>query len=98
MFAQMTPSQERNFGIIEKKFPRIANTIRLSWGTAVGKEYLEGLIIDDRGGRAGFPIEVMAALMELESDYKVFAGTRSFSPGKDVWEDSADPAGRHNKD
>ncbi len=98
MFGQMTPSQERNLGIIEKKFPRIADSIRLSWGTAEGKRYLEGLIIDDRGTRAGFPFEVMVALMELDSDYKVFTGTRRFWPEKDVWEDSADPAGKDNKE
>ena len=98
MFEQMTASQERKLDIIEKKYPKIANTIRISWGTAEGKEYLESLIIDNRGGRTGFPFEVMLALMELESEYKLFPGSRKLSQKKNAWEDSADSSDKYNND
>ncbi len=98
MFEQMSPSQEKNLDIIEKKFPRIANMIRIFWGTAEGKEYLESLIVDRRGGRTGFPLEVMLALMELESEYKVLPGSGKLPPKKDAWENSADSSDKYNED
>jgi hypothetical protein len=51
--------------IIEQRFPRIAGTIRERWGKRVLDDYFGKLVIDDRGGRQGFPPEVLSAIMEV---------------------------------
>ncbi len=51
--------------IIEGRFPRIAATIRAGWGKRALDDYFGKLVIDDRGGRQGFPMEVLSALMEV---------------------------------
>lgn len=51
--------------IIEQRFPRIAATIRERWGKRALDDYFGKLVIDDRGGRQGFPPEVLAAIMEV---------------------------------
>ena len=51
--------------IIEQRFPRIAGTIREQWGKRSLDDYFGKLVIDDRGGRQGFPVEVLSALMEV---------------------------------
>ena len=51
--------------VLDAKFPRIAQAIRELWGRSELDRYLDGLIIDDRGGRHGFPPEVVEALLML---------------------------------
>ncbi|HTO46599.1 MAG TPA: hypothetical protein VML91_03080 [Burkholderiales bacterium] len=51
--------------IIETRFPRIAAVIREHWGKRALDDYFAKLVIDDRGGRQGFPIEVLSAIMEV---------------------------------
>lgn len=51
--------------IIATGFPHIAETIRAQWGTPRLDQYFSGLVIDDRGGRAGFPPDVLAAILEV---------------------------------
>lgn len=51
--------------IIATRFPRIAATIRGQWGTPRLDQYFAGLVIDDRGGRNGFPPDVLAAILEV---------------------------------
>jgi hypothetical protein len=51
--------------IIESRFPRIAGTIRERWGQRALDDYFGKLVIDDRGGRQGFPPEVLSAIMEV---------------------------------
>ena len=51
--------------IIACRFPRIAETIRERWGKRVLDDYLAGLVIDERGDRQGFPMDVLWAIMEV---------------------------------
>jgi hypothetical protein len=51
--------------IIECAFPRIAATIRDQWGKRALDDYFSKLVVDDRGGRQGFPPEVLSAIMEV---------------------------------
>ena len=51
--------------IIAGRFPRIAETIRERWGKRVLDDYLAGLVIDERGDRQGFPMDVLWAIMEV---------------------------------
>ena len=51
--------------VIVRRFPRIAETIRERWGKRVLDDYLAKLVIDDRGDRQGFPMDVLWAIMEV---------------------------------
>lgn len=51
--------------IIERAFPRIAATIRDQWGKRALDDYFSKLVVDDRGTRQGFPLEVLSAIMEV---------------------------------
>ena len=50
---------------VERRIPRIAYALRLRWGQGDFEAYVDSLLIDDRGGRAGFPPDVAAALFSL---------------------------------
>ncbi len=84
---RLSPAQEANLLIIGEKFPRIADMIRASWGSEEGKDYLESLLIDNRGGRAGFPFDVISALMELQAEHKLSLKAPITKKKKDPWED-----------
>jgi hypothetical protein len=51
--------------IIERGYPRIAAYIREHWGKRALDDYFSKLVIDERGGRQGFPVEVLSAIMEV---------------------------------
>jgi hypothetical protein len=51
--------------IIERAFPRIAATIRDQWGKRALDDYFSKLVVDDRGGRQGFPPDILLAIMEV---------------------------------
>lgn len=51
---------------LARQFPRIVNRFALVWPDAVLTEsYFDSLMIDSRGGRKGFPPEVMDELIQL---------------------------------
>ena len=53
-------------------YPRIANRLCLLWRrVARCEEYLDELLVDRRGGRAGFPLDVASELTALRSYYAV---------------------------
>ena len=50
---------------LEVLFPRIAQELVSRWQTPELEPYLDNLIYDPRGGRKGFPLEVMSDLLSL---------------------------------
>ena len=55
---------------LARQFPRIANSIAELWRrVARCKEYLDTLVVDERGDRSGFPPEVAQELTELHEYY-----------------------------
>jgi hypothetical protein len=54
---------------LEAKYPRIAETVRDLWGKPELDRYLDRLLIDERGGRQGFPPEVLEALLALSRQH-----------------------------
>ena len=52
---------------LEQRFPRIANTLSSFWQKPDIDLYLDGLLLDDRGDRMGFPMDVLDDLMFLAS-------------------------------
>jgi hypothetical protein len=67
---------------LARQFPRIANQLALLWQQPLRCElYLDGLVIDLRGGRRGFPPPVDAEIRTLRTFY-----TEEVAPVRfDVW-------------
>ncbi|MGH8727207.1 MAG: hypothetical protein ACREV9_03395 [Burkholderiales bacterium] len=59
---------------LEKYFPRIAQSITLVWGFPEFLKYIEKISVDERGGRRGFPMEVMEELMLLHAVHMIKQG------------------------
>jgi hypothetical protein len=51
--------------IIERGFPRIAEKIKELWGKRALDDYFAKLVVDERGGRQGFPPDVLTAILEV---------------------------------
>jgi hypothetical protein len=50
-----------------RQFPRIANQLAAVWSeTPSVRSYLDGLLVDDRGHRQGFPQDVLSELISLQ--------------------------------
>lgn len=65
----LADGEEPPFFIIARLFPRIAEAIKLMWGERDLDDYLKKLIMADRTERAGFPKEVLAALLKLYNQH-----------------------------
>ncbi len=50
---------------VEKRFPHVARNITLMWGCPEFIDYINKLIVDDRGGRQGFQTEVLDEMLFL---------------------------------
>lgn len=61
----LPPSIAPDFSLIQERFPKIGEKITLMWGSVALQEYLNKTIFDERGGRQGFPMPVVSALMRL---------------------------------
>jgi hypothetical protein len=71
--------------VINSCFPRISDKIELLWGSVELHKYFEQTLYADRGGRAGFPQDVMVALGEIASEHAKFLKSRGIL-GEDVWD------------
>jgi hypothetical protein len=64
--------------IVIEKFPRIGNRIVLLWGTPDLQNYLNTLIVDERGGRAGFPPPIASAILRIHSEHALIVSKGNF--------------------
>lgn len=69
---------------LEAHFPRLVLEILTFWGTPTCFEQLQALLVDDRGGRQGFPEEVYSDLSML-----LTLVPRPKGP-YDIWSDALD--------
>lgn len=75
------PSEIRPVNLVEK-FPRIANNIARVWRRpVVCDKLLDELLIDHRGTRQGFPVDVALDILHLKEHYV----TVVFPEKRDVW-------------
>jgi hypothetical protein len=61
--------EEHPFVVIEREHPRVAKAIEMTWGHRELDDYLQKLIVADRGGREGFSRPTMSALMKLSKQH-----------------------------
>ena len=76
-----------SYVLIKEKFPKIAEQIALKWGTIGMQDYLSKIIFDERGGRQGFPMAVVSALMQLHEYHSTLIPQVARTP-EQVWEDA----------
>jgi hypothetical protein len=62
-------TEEYPFIVIERGHPRVAKAIEMIWGHRELDDYLQKLIVADRGGREGFSRSTMSALMKLSRQH-----------------------------
>jgi ankyrin repeat protein len=74
---------------LESKYPRVFERIMLMWGTSELGPYFNGLFVDDRGGRAGFPAEVMHDILMLSRLHERLQIAQKPARKEDPWSDSA---------
>ena len=70
------------FPVLAERFPQIAKRVEMMWGHPELDAYLNKLIIDERGNRAGFPAEIITALLALSKQHLEHF---NFNPPKDTW-------------
>ena len=64
------PDEVRPLALL-RQFPRIANVVARAWNDAAEiQAVLEDLLIDRRGGRRGFPLDVTEELLVLRDYYQ----------------------------
>ena len=67
--------------LLKSDFPRIYASLTEQWGTPQGETLLDGLILDDRGNRQGFPPAAMSALLALQRvHYQQFGTFKRVDP------------------
>jgi hypothetical protein len=59
------PEIASDISLIVEKYARIGDRITLLWGSAELQTYLNNLILDERGGREGFPPPIASAILRI---------------------------------
>ena len=77
------PRDPNSISALEKRFPRIVDKIVLMWGTQEFPDFLNSMMIDKRGDRQGFPLEVLEEMMFLTTLHDFRRGERSQATMKD---------------
>lgn len=62
--------QNPNFQVINQKFGRIGRQLAEKWGQHAFADYINELLTDTRGGRQGFPHDILSALFALMKDHE----------------------------
>jgi len=69
-WASTLPSQVQPRALLSK-FPRIANLLAAMWPDPNSfRRYMDDLLVDKRGNRQGFPLDVLKELFELRAYYE----------------------------
>jgi hypothetical protein len=66
-FARPIPEKIEVTAAIEESYPHLLERIVATWRSPESAMYLRKLIVDERGGRQGFPFEVMSELLMLSA-------------------------------
>lgn len=84
-------NEEKYPASLEAQYPRVFNNIMSVWGTPRVDDYLGSLLIDDRGGRQGFPAKVMQDILFL---YGLREKLKGSGPSKqDTWAEEVEKRG-----
>ena len=68
--ALILPAEIRpDVALILEHYPSIGEKIRQTWGSIELQRYLTNIIIDERGGRQGFPPAIASAMLRIYTDH-----------------------------
>lgn len=70
VFSEKNTVQREKIQMIAATFPHIGKNLVEKWGSRDFCEYISDLFIDRRGGRQGFPSEILFALLNLRDDHE----------------------------
>jgi len=73
--------------LVQERFPKISEKIAAMWGTVGLQDYLSKTIFDERGGRQGFPMPIVSALMRLHEYHSTLVPDAPTTQGQ-VWDDA----------
>jgi hypothetical protein len=76
-----------DFSLVQERFPKLGEKILLMWGTSSLQTYLSKTIFDERGGRQGFPLPIVSALMRLYEYHEKLLPGAVTTPAQ-IWEDA----------
>jgi hypothetical protein len=82
----LPPDIAPDFTLIQQQFPKIGEKMSLMWGSVVLQDYLSKTIFDERGGRQGFPMPIVSALMRLYEYHSKLIPDVS-GKNQDTWDD-----------
>jgi hypothetical protein len=69
IWASRLPPDARPNALLAK-FPRIANLIAVLWPDPISlRRYIDDLLVDKRGNRQGFPLDILRELFALRAHY-----------------------------
>jgi len=80
----LPPDLATDFSLIQQQFPKVSEKITLMWGGVGLQDYLSKTIFDERGGRQGFPLPIVSALMRLQEYHGTLMPKANSA---DAWED-----------
>jgi hypothetical protein len=66
---ELPENVQAELSLVAEHYPKIGTRISLLWGSAELHKYLNDLILDNRGDRAGFPPPIAAAIMRLINEH-----------------------------
>jgi hypothetical protein len=72
---------------LEQHYPRIAEGIVLQWGHPQLDQYVDRILIDERGDRQGFPETVVSELLFLQQVHDTLLNLKDWPDAKSVWAD-----------
>jgi hypothetical protein len=77
------PGIANEVSVVHKQFPRISGKIIKMWGSAELHSYLTSIIFDERGGRHGFPEQIITALFRIHQGHEALVQTKKSG---DIWD------------
>jgi hypothetical protein len=66
---ELPANVQPDVSLVREHYPKIGERILLLWGSAELQKYLNDLIFDERGDRAGFPTPIAVAIMRLLKEH-----------------------------
>jgi len=83
-------SMADHLAVLKESYPRIGSAIELMWGHSECEDYINKLILNDRGSRQGFPTNAMSALLGL---FRMHTQAFKFQSGLDKWSENSKKEG-----
>jgi hypothetical protein len=85
-FAQQIGSEEMYPKLLEKEYPNIVEKMSQHWQASSFESYVESLLFDERGDRAGFSQNILEEIFVLQNYYRSLQPARPVSI--DTWADT----------